>query len=75
MTQFVTPILAGQNPRATEEVRTQSQELAMELKKLIRPVFLQRKKLLVDAAEKELNLTNKSEITVWIPLSTAQRTM
>jgi len=71
--QFVSPILDGQNPRALAEAKVLSQEKAMELKKLIHPVFLQRKKLLVDAVEKEMKLTNKSEVTVWIPLSTAQR--
>lgn len=73
LTQFINPILAGQNPKADTQAKLQSQESAMELKRLIHPVFLQRKKLLVNAMETEMKLTNKSEVTVWIPLSTTQR--
>lgn len=67
---FITPILAGQNPKASAIAKKNSQDVAMQLLSLIQPILLQRKK---QDHTHTTKLTEKTEIIVWIPLSTIQR--
>jgi SNF2 family DNA or RNA helicase len=48
-----------------------SKKAAAELRDLLAPILLQRKKSECEV----LNLPNKHEVVVWIPLSSAQRKM
>ena len=67
---YATPILIGQEPRASEAQRKISKRVAEELLSKSRHVLLQRKKC---DNEEVLHLPAKSEVTVWITLSQRQR--
>lgn len=67
---FATPILIGQEPRASEAQRKISKRVADELLNKSRNVLLQRKKC---DHEEVLRLPAKSEVTVWVTLSQTQR--
>ena len=62
----------GQDPNVLEYQRTLSVNSAVKLKKLLKPILLQRKK--VDF-EHVLQLPQKTEVVVWVPLSSKQRDM
>ena len=71
-TNFDKPIVAGQNPKATAMERQLASQANQRLTRLTRPILLQRKKS--DAGmESLLKLPCKTELVVWIGLSTAQR--
>jgi SNF2 family DNA or RNA helicase len=68
--KYVEHINKGQDPRAPEECVKIAKIVADNLVKTIQPVLLQRKK-----CEKQdiLQLPDKVELVVWIPLATQQR--
>ena len=67
---YATPILIGQEPRASEAQRKISKRVADELLAKSRNILLQRKKC---DNEEVLQLPAKREVTVWITLSQQQR--
>lgn len=70
--RFSAPILAGQDPHASEEAREYAQQATKLLMSMIQSFLLQRKKC--EQAPSLLKLPEKKELVVWIPLATAQRT-
>ena len=75
MTQFSAPIIAGQNPKASLQEVERSSCAAKALLNITRPLILQRKKTDKDEATQKslIELPTKTELTVWVPLSTSQR--
>ena len=60
----------GQDPKVHDFQRQKSQQAATCLKNLLQPVLLQRKKA---DFEEVLQLPEKLEVVVWVPLSSKQR--
>jgi SNF2 family DNA or RNA helicase len=71
---FTLPIVAGQNPRATEEERYIAEVAAKNLLALTKPILLQRKKCELPASAL-MQLPTKVELVVWSPLATSQRVL
>jgi hypothetical protein len=67
---FIDPIMEGQDPLATPDDRAASRQATALMQKLTGRVILQRKKCEHQAV---LNLTEKVEVVVWVPLATSQR--
>lgn len=64
---FADPIARGQDPHVTEVQREQAARARRSLMMLVKPYMLQRKK------SDELQLPPKTELVLWIRLSTQQR--
>jgi hypothetical protein len=75
MSQFGNPIISGQNPKATPKETAESQLAARALLDITRPIILQRKKTDRDEQTQKtlVELPPKTELTVWVPLSSCQR--
>jgi SNF2 family DNA or RNA helicase len=71
---FTTPIVAGQNPKATAEERQIAKIAASNLLTLTKPILLQRKKCELPT-NGVLKLPTKIELVVWSPLATSQRSL
>ena len=69
---YATPILVGQEPRASEAQRKISKRVADDLLVKTRSILLQRKKC---DNEDVLRLPSKREVIVWTNLSPLQRSM
>ena len=70
---YSNPILAGQNPRASDEQRRLASEAANSLMAITKKILLQRKKC--EQPSEALKLPNKTEVVVWVPLSSEQRSI
>ena len=70
--RFETPILAGRNPTAGAHERAMAQHASKQLAVLTRPILLQRKKS-DSGMETVLHLPAKTELVVWVAMSTTQR--
>ena len=68
--EFIQPMKDGQDPKATQRQRQLSLLTAQKLLNLTRPIFLQRKKSVL---QNEISMPLKTEVAVWIPLSYEQR--
>jgi SNF2 family DNA or RNA helicase len=71
---FTTPIVAGQNPKATSEERQIAKIAASNLLALTKPILLQRKKCELPT-NGVLKLPTKIELVVWSPLASSQRSL
>jgi len=70
--RFEGPILAGRNPAATSHERAMAQHASKQLAQLTRPILLQRKKS-DSGMDAVLQLPQKTELVVWVALSSHQR--
>jgi SNF2 family DNA or RNA helicase len=67
---FEEPIVAGRDPKATPQQVRNAKLASDALMKAVKPVLLQRKKC---EFQDVLRLKRKTEVVVWVPLSTSQR--